>query len=105
MLVKIDCTYLEEINNDRVILLPMVYPCQFSRFSIAQFTVVNIHDVLPLFHLVQIFMQTIHEDSEEFLRILLIVSPHLRYKPVNHSLQININSVKKNSVDSQSILH
>ena len=35
-------------------------------------------------------MQTIHQEGQEFLGVLLVIPPHLGHKPVNHTLQTEI---------------
>lgn len=66
----------------------MVEPSQSGRLSITQLTVVNVNAVLSLLHLVQVLMQAVHQKGEELLRVLLVVTAHLRHKLVNHTLSI-----------------
>lgn len=60
-------TYLEVIDNDGVVLLYVVHPGELGRFSIIQFAVVNVGDILPLLDLVEILVQTVHQERQEFL--------------------------------------
>lgn len=54
--------HLEEVNNDGVILLPVVQPCLLGCLSITQFAIVQINHILSLLHFVEIFMKSIHKE-------------------------------------------
>ena len=74
------------VNNDGVVLLLVVYPGQLGCLSVTQLAIVNIGDVLSLLDSIQVFMQTIHQEGQEFLGVLLVIPSHLGHKAVNHTL-------------------